>query len=112
MSLLEANQHKIDWFYLSGNPSAISLLEANPDKIDWKMLSRNPNAIHLLEANQDKIYWAYLSSNPAIYTYDYELIKKTNSEKNACVAEWFSHPRFIQKYIDEHGIEALDDYMA
>ena len=26
----------IDWYYLSGNPNAISILEKNLDKVDWK----------------------------------------------------------------------------
>jgi hypothetical protein len=30
---LEKNPYKIDWFWLSDNPNAISLLEKNPDKI-------------------------------------------------------------------------------
>ncbi len=29
------NSHKIDWFWLSTNPNAISILEKNLDKIDW-----------------------------------------------------------------------------
>ncbi len=68
----------------------------------------NPNAIHLLEDNPNKVRWDLLSFNSAIFTYDYELIKKTNMEKNACVY----HPRSIEKYINEYGIDALDDYMV
>lgn len=64
MHLLEANQDKINWIELSGNPAAIHLLEANQDKINWVELSCNPAAIHLLEANQDKINWMTLSLNP------------------------------------------------
>ncbi len=68
----------------------------------------NPNAMHLLEDNQNRIDWDLLSMNPSIFTYDYELIRKTNMEKNACVY----HPRFIERYINEYGVDALDDYMA
>jgi hypothetical protein len=64
IKLLKQNQNKINWFYLSRNPNAISLLETNQDKIDWPQLSRNPNAISLLETNQDKINWPQLSRNP------------------------------------------------
>ncbi len=110
--LLEANQDKIDWWWLSANPNAIHILEANPDKIHWYHLSMNPNAIHILKANPHMIDWSILSMNPGIFTYDYELIRKTNFEKNSCVAEWFNHPRFIQKYVQTYGVEALDDYMA
>ena len=55
MDLLEKNQDKIHWGYLSFNRNAISILEKNQDKIDWRTCSHNPNAIHLLEKNQDKI---------------------------------------------------------
>ena len=55
------DKDKIDWSYLSLNPSerAIALLEKNQDKINWDMLSGNPSAraIALLEKNQDKINW-------------------------------------------------------
>ena len=65
--LLEKNQEKIDWQQLSRNPAAIHLLEKNPKKIDWMFLSRNPAAIHLLEKNLEKIDWRELSNNPAIF---------------------------------------------
>ncbi len=109
--LLENNVEYIDWKYLSMNPNAIPLLEANPDKINWYWLSLNPNAMHLLENNIECINWSALSDNPAIFTYDYELIRKTNFEKNLCVSQWFSHPRFVEKYIDKYGVEALDEYL-
>jgi len=47
------NQDKINWDFLSQNPSAINILSQNLDKVNWIMLSKN----------QDKIYWAELSSN-------------------------------------------------
>jgi hypothetical protein len=68
--LLEQNQDKIDWEYLTLNPNAIHLLEQNQDKIDWLYLNINPNAIHLFEQNKDRIIWLYFSSNPNIFTYD------------------------------------------
>ena len=39
---------RLDWFWLSKNPNAISLLEQNIEKINWRHLSINPNAISLL----------------------------------------------------------------
>ena len=51
INLLENNQEKINWNYLSKNPNAIHLLEKNIDKINWSVLSYNKNAIHLLENN-------------------------------------------------------------
>jgi hypothetical protein len=78
VSLLKANQDKINWDWLSGNPNAISLLEQNQDKIDWSLLSRNKNAISLLEQNQDKINWILLSTNPSIFQLDYKKMAKNN----------------------------------
>jgi hypothetical protein len=49
-------------------PQLISILEKNTDKIDWKYLSRNPSAIHLLEKNMDKIEWFYLGLNTNVKT--------------------------------------------
>ena len=46
------------------------LLEQNQDKIYWKYLSKNPNALHLLD--QNKINWSSLSANESIF----ELEKK------------------------------------
>ena len=53
--LLEDNVHKVDWDFLSENPSAIHILEHNVDKIHWKYLSKNYNGIYLLENNKKKI---------------------------------------------------------
>ncbi len=110
--LLEANLDKIDWGSLSWNPNAIHLLEANPDKINWMWISMNPNAMHLLEANQDKIHWDILLTNPSLSLYDYELIRKTNSVINEEIHQYVYHPRFIERYIQKYGVEALDEYMA
>ena len=43
----------------------------NQDKIDWYYLSSNPNAISILEQNLDKINWIQLSENPSIFEEDY-----------------------------------------
>jgi len=92
IELLKQNQEKINWDWLSENPNAIELLKQNPDKINWKMLSKNPNAIEFLEQNQHKIDWFYLSYNPAIFTYDYEKIKKDNEQLNKELIEYIWHP--------------------
>jgi hypothetical protein len=53
LHILEQNPEKIDWYFLSQNPSALHLLEQNPEKINWCELSLNPSALHLLEKNQE-----------------------------------------------------------
>ena len=67
--LLSLHTDKIEWYYLSKNPSsgAIKLLLATPRKIEWSWLSVNTSsrAIELLAKNQDKIEWRFLSQNPA-----------------------------------------------
>jgi hypothetical protein len=96
--LLEQNQDKIDWEWLSWNPGAIHLLEQNPDKIHWYMLSQNPGAIHLLEQNQDKIHWGMLSQNPSIFTYNYSELKRRMKET---IAEDLMKERFHPKHMDK-----------
>ena len=46
--MLEKNIDKIDWYWLSKNPNAISILEENSDKIHWNALFANPNAISII----------------------------------------------------------------
>lgn len=55
--ILERNQDKIDWEWLSYNRNAISILEKNLHKIDWVSLSSNPNAGSILEQYPDRIDW-------------------------------------------------------
>jgi len=54
-------------------------LEENPDKINWEYLSGNPSAIYLIEniyeRIKDRLNWCVLSSNPAIFTYDYDKLR-------------------------------------
>jgi hypothetical protein len=99
ISLLEQNQDRIDWDWLSRNPEGISLLEQNQDKIHWRFFSANPRGIALLEKNQDKICWELISTNPAIFTYDYDAMKKHMYESE--IAEQLMqnrfHPRNLSK---------------
>ena len=112
ISLLEKNQDKINWYWLSLNPSALTLLEKNQDKIWWTQLSSNPSAraIALLENNQDKIYWSQLSSNPLIIEYDYKGMKDAMYKgiKEDLVKNRF-HPKNIPKFRD-WGMDGFEDY--
>ena len=104
------DQDKIDWYWLSENPSALTLLENNQDNINWSQLSRNPSALTLLEKNQDKIEWSYLSENPAIFEYDYKGMKDAmyNGIKEDLVKNRF-HPKNIPKFRD-WGMDGFEDY--
>lgn len=83
ISILTSNFDKIDWCELSGNSAAIELLKANPEKIEWWRLSRNSAAIDLLNENYDCIVWNDLIENPNAIKL---LIKRTNTSKYG----WFS----------------------
>jgi hypothetical protein len=100
--LLEQNQDKINWVWLSKIPNAIHLLEQNQDKIDWESLSKNPNAIHLLEQNQGKIKWSYLSLNPNIFIYDYKKIKERKQSIHDELMENLFHPDRIAKFLKDN----------
>ena len=64
MKLLDwIDKTKLDLFYLSLNPNAISILKEKYDLIDWSMLSRNHNIIKFTKKNINKIDWFNLSSN-------------------------------------------------
>ena len=107
--LLEKNQDKIVWWYLSANPNAIPLLEQNPDKIDWRWLTGNPNAIPLLEQNPDKIAWWMLSANPSLFTYDYDKIRAHCLIFKEDIIKNRFHPKNIHKFRD-WGIDGFEDY--
>ncbi len=94
MRLLEQNPDKIDWFYLSKNPSALRLLEQNPDKIDWQLLSANPNAdaLRLL---------AHL---------DYAEMKRTFQPLAKELVETIFHPTRVSRIADVYGMD-LNEYL-
>ena len=110
ISLMEQNQDKICWSVLSKNPNAISLLEQNQDKIHWSALSKNPNAISLLEQNQDKIDWYYLSENPSIFKkkINYRLLDERMSIIKEELIAASMHPIRLIRYLELGG--DMDDF--
>jgi hypothetical protein len=72
-------EDKLDWWYLSRNPNAITMIETallqDPYKINWYYLSKNPQAIQMLAANPDKIDWGFLSQNSSIFEIDTKQMK-------------------------------------
>jgi hypothetical protein len=94
---------------LSRNENAIELLKDNQDKIDWEYLSRNenPEAIELLRNNQDKIDWDGFSLNPAIFTYDYDKIKKNFEELAEDIVAKALHPKRIFRLIELYGEDEI-----
>ncbi len=92
MRLLEQNIDKINWFYLSKNPSALRLLEQNPDKINWFHLSGNPNALRLLAP------------------LDYAEMKRTFQPLAEELVEYVFHPCRVSRIADVYGMD-LNEYL-
>jgi hypothetical protein len=65
------NLDKLNWTYLSSNPSAIKIVELYPHKINWNYLSLNPAAEHLLRKNISKINWSLASRNPSLIDFKF-----------------------------------------
>jgi len=80
---------------------------ANPEKIYWGSFSENPAAIEVLRENQDMINWSYLSANPAIFTLDYDVMKRNNQELYEDLIKEVMKPSRVFKYPDYDYIEEL-----
>ena len=106
---------RISWHNLSANPNpnVIPILEMNQDKIYWNYLSSNPNAIDLLKQNPDKIRWDELSKNPnaldMLIKYDYNRMNQKNKEPAEELVSKVMHPERLQRMADVHGME-MDEY--
>jgi len=87
---------------LSENPSegAIRLLEKNQDKIYWEYLSHNQSAMQLLENNPDKIYWEHMFRNPNIFKYNYKKMKHNRLLFKEDLMKNRFHPCNIYKFKD------------
>jgi hypothetical protein len=85
-----------------------SLLEKNQNKINWNYLSSNQNGISLLERNQDKINWSFLSSNPGIFELDYKFLENRIKIYKEELMMTVFHPRRFNKYL-EMGYNMGDD---
>ena len=98
---------------LCENPNAISILEKNQDKIDWDWLSKNSNrdAISILEQNLDKIHWFYLSGNPSIITYDYIGLKERMDILREQLMMAVFHPKRLECYLDMGYDIGEDEYI-
>ena len=101
IELLLENPKKIDWMWLSSNssPQAIDLLKAKPEKINWSWISANPSAIDLLKANPEKINWKRLSANENIFINleSTAITIQRAFRKSKMYAEWSGHPDRLLK---------------
>jgi hypothetical protein len=51
-----------------------------------------------------------LSKNPSIFVIDYAAIRKAKTIEIQCIAEYVNHPRFVEEFLRDHGVEDLDDF--
>ena len=67
IQFLERHPCKIDWRFMSKNPSGVPLLREYEDKIVWRYFCQNesPDILPILRRHTHKIYWTWLSANPA-----------------------------------------------
>jgi hypothetical protein len=92
------------------NPNAIQLLEENQNKIDWSYLSENPNMIHILEKNINKIDWYCFSMNPSIFkkVINYLFLKERMDIIREELMMTIMHPKRLEKWIEMGG--DIDDF--
>jgi hypothetical protein len=124
-----ADNKKIDWKWLSGNPNAIELLKENQEKINWELLSGNPNAIELLKEkiikenemskeyletlrSFNKINWDMLSGNPNAIELLKDNPKKINWEKLCENPSIFEKEFIDDNSYDSEGNEIVLDSFA
>ena len=87
----------------------MGFLETNVDKIDWNYLSVNPSAISLLRKNQDKIDWYLIFSNPAIFEIDYRVLQqRIETFKEELIARCF-HPDRLVHYLENYNYDIGED---
>ena len=77
----------------------IELLEKNQDKKNWRFLSKNPNAIDLLEKNQDKIYWYHFCMNEGYYELNYKFLKERMDIIREDLMKAVYHPKRLEYYL-------------
>ena len=97
------NMDKLMVFKTLNKNGSLNVLEIlrKKNELDFKYLSKNPNAIDTLKNNKDKICWDAFSKNPAIFTYDYNEIKRLKHDINKEVIECaFSPERIENKLLD------------
>jgi len=88
-------------------------IEKNLNKINWDYLSGNPSAIHLLKNNLNKVNWSYLSKNPAIFVLDTNKMRQqiNNGFAEELIAAAL-HPRHFERNVKLYNYDiSIDEYM-
>ena len=101
-------EDKLDWAYLSSNPSLTpALIEKYKDRLNWAYLSANPSLTPaLIEKYEDRLDWEYLSENPSLTL---ALIEKYGAKLDWENLSWNPSltPVLIEKYEDKWDWETL-----
>jgi hypothetical protein len=115
ISIWEENVDELDWCALSENPNAIPLLKKYPNKINWITLSKNPNpeAIWMImSGNIRKADLGWLCCNPSaepiFFRLDYAKMQQIFLPISKEIIEYVFHPKRLQKFADNAGIEVVD----
>jgi len=101
-ALIEKYENKLGWFELSFNPSLTpALIEKYKDKLNWEELSKNPALTPaLIEKYEDKLDWEELSRNPSLTPALIEKYKDKLKWQNLSYNPALT-PAFIEKYEDK-----------
>ncbi len=111
VQLIEDNIDKVDWVSILRNAYMMPVIERHIDKINLTLLqelSSNSSAIYYLEQHPELVNERILS-NSNIVTYNYDAIKLDRAWLKQGLAEYFYHPRLIEKWLSDGN--NLDDYM-
>jgi hypothetical protein len=90
------------------NPMVLELFEGHLNELDWYYISANPAAIGLLKKNKCYINRWCLSTNPAIFTLDYEKMRKNFEAVEEEILMKVLHPKRIEYYRDTYDYDVDD----
>ena len=131
IELLRNNKNKIDNILIRENPNYYEifpeeleedeniirrlneryqlLFNINNNKKEIYFESDICDDIELMEKNQHKINWDLLAKNPAIFSYDYEEIKKNFKNLGEDIIHNSLHPKRMLRLMEEYGEDTIYD---
>jgi hypothetical protein len=125
VELLRNNQDKIDNSVIYNNPNYYKIFperreyDENILRILYENItihydnnivnfkSDDCDDMELMEKNQHKIDWDLLAKNPAIFSYDYDEIKRNFQEFGQEIIEKALHPKRMLRLMDLYGEEEI-----
>jgi len=105
---------RLDWMYLSKNPSLTpALIEKYEDKWDWNWISKNPSLTPaLIEKYNENVDWGFLTDNPSltpavIEKYDHIWVVWSDLSYHPSLT-----PALIEKYEDKWDWDTLSNNLS